>query len=183
MRKRDRTGRRTLSVLALVFAVLLIITVIQTAESTKPQPLPFQRVYPEIIDDNIQAVRLRDPNTDATFTISRAADGTWIAPNQTRTLNQNTAVLIARTVALLPYDRTLLLPQASDLSDYGFNPNGMLAVEAVLMSGETHGVLVGTLAPSAAVYYALVDDRPEIYLLHRAAIDFLITQLRTPPVA
>jgi hypothetical protein len=180
---RDRTGRRTLLLLAAVFAVLLVISLIQGAEATKPQRLPFERVYPDLTDSVVQAVRLRDPNTNATFTISRTLDGTWLSTDHEGTLDQVAATNIAKTIALLPYDRTLQIEQDADLRDFGFNPNGRLAVEAVLTSGETHGVLVGTLAPSNAVYYALVDARPEIYLLHRAAIDFLITQLRTPPVA
>src|SRR5690606_38740158 len=72
MKRRDRTGRRTLIVLAAVFAILLVINVIQSAESAKPQRLPFERVYPTMDDDDIQAVRLRAPSTDTTFTISRA---------------------------------------------------------------------------------------------------------------
>jgi hypothetical protein len=132
-------------------------------------------------DDDVQAVRLRAPSTNQTLTITRAADGTWITPDHEGVLNQNAAVVIARTFALLPYDRTV--PQLGDLSDYGFQSEGTLSLEAVMISGETHGVLVGARAPSDSVYYALVDDRPEIYLIHRAAIDFLISQLRTPPVA
>lgn len=181
MRRGDRAGRRTLIVLAAVFAVLVVVNLIQTAESGKPQRLPFERVYPNMDDDDVQAVRLRDPSTDSTLTITRASDGTWLTTDHEGTLNQNSAAIIARTIALLPYDRTV--PQIGDLSDYGFDPDGILALEAVLTSGETHGVLVGALAPSSTVYYALVDNRLEIYLLHRAAIDFLIIQLRTPPVA
>ena len=181
MKRGDRTGRRTLIVLAAVFGVLLVVNIIQTAESAKPQRLPFERVYPTMDDDDVQAVRLRAPGTEIAFTISRAPDGTWLTTDHEGTLDQNAAVVIARTIALLPYDRTV--PQIGDLSDYGFESEGTLALETVLTSGETHGVLVGARAPSGSVYYALVDDRPEIYLIHRAAIDFLISQLRTPPVA
>lgn len=181
MKRRDRTGRRTLIVLAAVFAILLVINVIQSAESAKPQRLPFERVYPTMDDDDIQAVRLRAPSTDTTFTISRAPDGTWISTDHEGTVNQVAAGNIARTIALLPYDRTV--PQMGDLGDYGFESEGTMTLEVIMTSGETHGVLIGARAPSDTVYYALVDQRPEIYLLHRGAIDFLITQLRTPPVA
>jgi hypothetical protein len=170
-----------LLVLAAVFAVLLVITIIQTAESAKPQRLPFERVYPSMDDDDVQAVRLRAPDTDITFTISRAPDGTWMTPDHQGSLDQVVAANIARTIALLPYDRTV--PQLGDLSDYGFESEGRMALEVVMRTGETHGVLIGARAPSGSVYYALVDERPEIYLLYRNAIDFLITQLRTPPVA
>ena len=181
MRRSDRTGRRTLIGLAAVFAVLLVVNIIQSGESSKPRRLPFERVYPTMDDDDVQAVRLRAPSTNTTFTITRAPDGRWLTPDHEGTLDQNAAVVIARTIALLPYDRTV--PQMGDLSDYGFESEGTMTLEAIMTSGETHGVLVGARAPSDSVYYALVDDRPEIYLIHRAAIDFLISQLRTPPVA
>lgn len=184
MRRRDRTGRRTLLVLAIIFIALVAITFLQSAQPEPEAALPFERVYDDITEQDIRAVRLRDPNTNSTFTISRNVDGTWSSPDLAGTLDQQTATLVARTIATLPYDSVLSITQDMNIIDYGFAPSGTLAIDIVLINNqEARGVIVGGLAPTNGIYYALVDDRQEIYFIYRGAIDFLIGVLRTPPVA
>jgi hypothetical protein len=166
-----------------VFVVLLAVTVYQNNQQANEDDLPFERVYPALTEADLQAIRLNNPVSNQTFTINRTPNGEWSAPDHQGTLDQSIARTIAQTIVLLPYDRTL--PPASDqtLEDYGFTADGRLSIEILLTDGSTHAVLVGSRAPSDIVYYGLVDDRLEIYLLYRGAIDFLSQQLRTPPVA
>jgi hypothetical protein len=181
--KRDASGRRLLLVLLAVFAVLLAVTVYQNRQQVSQSTLPFERVYPDLQEGDVQAIRLRNPESNETFTINRTLDGAWEAPDHQGTLDQTVAYTIAQTIVLLPYDRTLPPVADEELAEYGFTADGRLSVEILLADGGTHAVLVGSRAPSDLVYYGLVDDRAEIYLLYRGAIDFLSQQLRTPPVA
>lgn len=178
-----RGERRQLLILLLVFAVLLIAgLVITTQQANQPQPeYPFLRVFPEVNESDIVAVRLRDPNTEQAFTMTRAEDGIWVTPEGVP-LNEN-GILIARTLALLPYDRILTILPNADITEYGFAPNGTLRVEIILTDGAVHGVAIGGLASTNLTYYALVDDQPEIYIILRPAVEYLIAQLRNPPTA
>jgi hypothetical protein len=62
-------------------------------------------------------------------------------------------------------------------------PNPVISVEFVQVDGTSHALAIGFRTPSETGYYALVDNRPEIYILERAPVDFLISVLRSPPVA
>ncbi len=180
-------GRRTLVIFALIFLVLLALTLVQNRQvAEQPTPTPevtFFRVFPDIAVLDIQAIRLRNPAGDESFTISRAEDGTWQAPEFEGTLDENAASSIARTMVLLPYTRTLPLEADTPLDTYGFQPTPVLMVEFILVTGEVHAVAVGFRTPSETGYYAIVDDRPDLYVLERAAVDFLILVLRQPPAA
>ena len=115
------------------------------------------------------------------FLLNRTANGTWTAPEASGTLNTPVADLIARTMILLPYTGTT--QAETDMSVYGFVPTAGLTVEFVLTDGTTHGIVVGFRNPTETGYYAAVDNRAEIYILERAAVDFLISVLRNPPIA
>ena len=181
--RRDASGRRLLLVLLGVFALLLAVALYQNSQQASESSLPFERVYPDLTEADLQAVRLRNPESNETFTINRSGGGTWTSPDHEGALDQSVAASIARTIVLLPYDRTLPVVGDEALSDYGFEADGRLSIEILRVDGGTHAVLVGSRAPSDVLYYGLVDDRAEIYLLHRGAVDFLSAQLRTPPVA
>ena len=183
-RKRyDRSGRRTLLVLLVLFVVLFVILMLQILQTNRPQEIPFERVFDDFSESDIQAVRLHDPHAGSAFTISRTADGTWISPDHAGALDQEAATLIARTIIALPYDRTLPISDDTDLSVYGFAEVGVFAIDVTLISGNSHGLLIGNLAPSSTVYYGLVDDRDVIYPIYRGAIDFLVAQYTSPPLA
>jgi hypothetical protein len=188
--------RRTVFGLLVLFVALAVIATLQMrppaqlslaeiqATATMLGTPIFSRVYPDMAVLDIQAIRLREPNLNQEFVISRGTDGQWTAPDAAadESLDTDAASNIARTVVLLYYERTLPLDSSVKLADYGFNPNGNLSIEVLLKNGDGHVVAIGTLLASQAVYYALVDDRQEIYLLERAPVDYLITQLAHPPL-
>lgn len=100
-----------------------------------------------------------------------------------RPLLEDMGTNIARTIVLLPYTRVLPLPEDADMQLYGFSPNGLLFIQVVRADGTGHVIAVGTLTPDRSSYYVLVDDQPNVYVVERPAVDYLVTQLRTPPYA
>jgi hypothetical protein len=181
-----RHSRRTLIALLALFAALAAGLTVQNQQLADAPPAierTFIRVFPDLEVLNIISVRLLDPATEASFTIQRGADGTWELLDSPGTLAENAGSNIARTIALLPYERTAALPAEADLADYGFEPTPVLLVQVVLIDGSSHGIAVGGLSASGTGFYALVDDRQEMYLLVPEAVAYLIAQLETPPVA
>lgn len=175
--KRDR---RVLILLGAVFVALAALVLLQ-GQPAPTSPYSTARVFDGFTLDEIQAIRLRNPSGSETFMISRAVDGMWTAPEAAGTLNVGVADLIARTMILLPYINQL--DRTGEPEAYGFLPTAGLAVEFILANGTTHAIIVGFRNPTETGYYAVVDNREEIYILERAAVDFLISVLRSPPVA
>ena len=132
---------------------------------------------------DIQAIRLENPLTGATFTISRASDGTWTAPESDQTLDTDVATMIAQTIVLLPYEGIVTLTEDSDLDTYGFQSQPRLFVQVLMSNGDAHIVAIGEVTPSQAAFYALVDERNEVYLLDGRAVAYLLTTLESPPVS
>ncbi len=182
-------SRRNLFILAAVFAILLVVTLLQNQRMVlvpgAPTPLPtgiYRRVFPQMAVLDIQAIRLENPQSGDNFTISRAADGTWTAPDSEQMLDTEVATTIAQTVVLLPYEGTVTLTEDSDLEGYGFQSDPRLFIQVLLSNGDAHIVAIGELTPSAAAFYALVDERDEVYLLDARAVAYLLTTLESPPL-
>jgi Domain of unknown function (DUF4340) len=176
-------NRRTLLILAGIFLALLGLTFAQNYVANQVTPTPpivLLRIFPEMAVLDIQAIQIRNVDGSRSFTISRAEDGTWTAPDTQGTLNSDAASNIARSVVLLPYQRTV--PEVENLTEYGFENDGILLIQVLLANGEQHVVAVGGLTPTGTSYYTLVDERAEVYLVERGAIDFLTNYLLTPPV-
>lgn len=193
MTKRRRSTRQRVSGyglligLGVVFVGLIALTLVQTQQiAARPTPtlLPpeaaFQRVFPELAVLDLAAIRLRNPETGGSFTMQRSeVDGTWLNADTGEPMPADEATTIARTIALLPHSETIPLEDSADLTPYGFLPLGIFSIEIVLLNEEAHFVVIGDLAPSDTAYFALVDERPEMYLLNRAAVDFLIQEYRS----
>ncbi|NDJ60310.1 MAG: hypothetical protein GYB67_04245 [Chloroflexi bacterium] len=179
--------RRTLLIFALIFVALLTALLVQNRqlEEVPPptRPVTFFRTFPDLALVNIQAIRLQDTESDQAFIISRDAEGNWIAPGSEGELDTEAAVSIARTIVLLPYLRTFDLEADADLATYGFQPTPIMLIEVLLVDGSAHVIAVGRRTPAETGFYALIDDRPEMYLLGLEAVTYLIAQLNTPPVA
>ncbi len=183
--KRGKTSNRMLIILAMVFVVAATLLAFQRTQQTEVRPTPvvaYHFVFPEVAATDIQAIRLRNPVTGDSLSMARAADGSWTLPEISGTLNPTDANGIAQTMVLLPFSRTLPLSEAEDLQTYGFTPEGIFAIEFVLSNGTSHAVAVGYRTPTDNSYYGLIDDRGDLYLLERPAIDYLISRLKNPPI-
>jgi|FLYN01.1.fsa_nt_gi hypothetical protein len=183
------SSRRNLLILALVFIGLLALTLLQNQQlaldAASPTPVPtgiYRRLFPQMAVLDIQAIRLENPATDKTFTISRASNGTWTAPDSELALDTEAATMIAQTIVLLPYESSITLTEDLDLAEYGFQSDPRLLIQVLLSNGNTHIVAVGDLTPSQAAFYALVDEQDAIYLLDGRAVSYLLTILESPPL-
>jgi hypothetical protein len=183
-------NRRFIGALLLIFGVLVVIRLLQLNPAPAPTQPPAQatssyaflglRINLPLSD--IQAVRLRDPASNKSFTISRALDESWIAPESQGRLDQAAASNIAKTVVLMPYSRTIPQAQQAKLSDYGFGDKGTLSVEVVTRNNQGHALAVGSLTTSQLEYYVLVDTLPDVFIVDRRPVDYLLVQLRNPPL-
>ncbi len=189
--------RRGLLVLALVFGFLMIILLFQESNApalpppiipptsmpeTTPTPLLLLRVFPDLTVLDIQAIRLENPETGAELTLQRDASGQWTSPGRPGQLDPEAATTIARTLVLLPYGRSINILTSTSLDDYGFGTAGQFLIQIIVKNGEGYGVIVGAADDVDPVYYALVDDRDEIFRLERGPVDFLIQMLNSPPI-
>ncbi len=195
-------NRRTLFILLITFVALVVIALFQTRKSSAPgsevtldpsiQPTTnaaqFLSAYSlmgktlGMTVEDISAIRLRDPDTKKTFTISRDSNGTWTAPDSPGKLDLTVASNIAKTVVLLPYESTIEVKPDTPLADFGFQPDGIFAIEIILRTNITHAIVIGNLNPDGVSYYGLADDKKVIYVMERRAIDFLLVNLNKPPV-
>ncbi len=180
-------NRRLLIILGVVFIALAIITFLQS----RPKPIEIAAIDQfssflgrdlnmTVLD--IQAIRLRDPQTEQSFVISRDTSGNWTAPNNEGSLDTVAASNIAKTVVLMPYTQSIKLTDITNLEQYGFQPNGILSIEIVLTDGSGHVIAAGGLTPDGYQYYVLVDEQPGLFLIERGAVDYLRTQLVQPPL-
>lgn len=178
---------RTPLILLAIFAALVGGLLLQNAALTDSPmpigtaapaitPLPtgdLLRVFPDLAVLDIQAIRLEDSLSGDSFTMVRDDAGRWSALDQASPLDPEAATAIARTIVLLPYGRSLNIIPTTDFESFGFEPAGGMLIQVVLWDGGGHIIAVGGLSPDAPVYFALVDERDEIFLIERGAVDFL----------
>ena len=170
-----------------IFAALLVVAYLQMRAAPPPPaapvPTPFlERVFPELAVLDIQAIRLEDPNGGSVFTISRAANGEWTALDTEGVLHAESATLMARTIALLPYQRVIEVNDDNDLTEFGFDPNGQLFIQVLRTDGSANIIAIGGLTASQVAYYALVDEREGLYLIESGPVRFLLNFLQSPPL-
>lgn len=139
------------------------------------------RVYPEMTVLDIRAIRLEDPVSAQTLSLAKDESGNWESFEYTDPIDQNLATTIARSVVLLPYTRTIELSDNSDLAQYGFN-NPQLLISVQMMNGEGHAVVIGDALQTGPEFYALIDDREQLYVIQRSPIDYLVTFFADPPI-
>lgn len=190
-------SRRSIMVLLVIFILMAIAVLIQNSQTTETVPqviavtstpeitaIPtgmLLRVFPELAVLDIQAIRLEAPASGHTFTISRSVDGAWTTPDERTSLQDGDASAIARTLVLLPYARSINITLDTDFAAYGFEDGPRLLFQIIMRDGSGHAVAVGALAPDNATYFALVDERDELYLIERGPVDYLNGYVQSAP--
>ncbi|MGQ9887210.1 MAG: hypothetical protein ACUVSX_01855 [Aggregatilineales bacterium] len=194
--KQRRTFPLIPALLAL-FVLLAALTLLQGSPTALPPPpttaptlditpIPtgmLLRVFPDLTALDIQAIRLQDLQSDLSFTIARGPDGVWTAPGRQGTLDSSAASAIARTFVLLPYARSINITSETNLSLYGFTGTPRLLFQLLLTDGTGHVVAIGSQTPDGAAYFALVDERDEIYMVERGPVDFLNGYIQSAPIS
>lgn len=193
-----RRGLPTLFGLLVMFIMLAILVVIQeprTPSAIQPTAQPTDQtgqafgdnlVYIGLDASAIQAIRLLDPNSEQSVTFARNPIRLWTAPLiENVALDQTVMQTIERTLVLMPYAHQFI-PEAQRLTEYGFLSDGRhyFSVLFTMDDGTVHTIAIGnpTEYNGRAVYYAVVDDRAEMYLIYREPIDYLTQQFLKPPI-
>jgi hypothetical protein len=169
--------RRLLMFLAIIAAVILL-GVLQAAPRGFVPDASDLLVFPDLAAIELSVINLYDPTTGLAITLSRGDDGRWIEEGSNTEFDPAYVNQLAQTIVMLAYDHVLPLGPDDDLAVYGFAPAGQLFVEFIEADGTQHAVAFGNLLPDRdAGYYALVDDRPQLYVIPRGAADYLLSQL------
>lgn len=187
------SNNRTLILLAIIFAVLSALVALQSDSATistpssTPTPQPqasgtLLRVFPDLAVLDMQGIRLEDIASGQNLTLIRDEQGNWHIPDSIGVLDENSASSIARTLAIFPYARSLNILSDTDFNDYGFAPTGQLLFQIIKSDSSSHIIAIGNLTEEEQTYYALVDDRDEIFQVERGPIDFLRNFIFSPPV-
>jgi hypothetical protein len=187
-----KANRRFLGILIVIFVALAAALVLQNNqvdpnadEGTEPTP-QLRRLFPELAVLDILALRVEDRFTGDTFTLARNADGTWLAQidenSETAELEQNAGTILARSAVLMSHTQTITLSPDRSRSEFGFRPDAQLYVSILAVDNRQYVVAVGDPLQTGPYYYAIVNERPEIYVIDRAAIDTLAATLTTPPL-
>lgn len=181
-------NRRTLGFLLVTFVALGILLIFQGSggdqDDAPPAPTGVfdARLFPELTVLEIVAIQLFDPARERSFTIARREGGLWEAVGVEGQLEPDAGTLIARTIVLLSYTNTFDPPADGNMQQFGLQPTASLFVQILLNNGQEHIVAIGNPLQDAPEFYALVNDRPEIYTVFRQPFDYLATVLTNPPV-
>lgn len=191
-----RDNQRFLALLLAIFLSLAAVLILQSNAPSSDsenrgmnsQPTPqLRRIFPDLAVLDILALRVEDRITGEIFTMARDTDGSWLARSidqeTTLPLREDAGTLLARSVVLLGYTQTITLSPERDLSEFGFQPDAQIYIYIITVDNQQHVVAVGNPLQTGPYYYIIVDDRPEIYIVDRAAVDSLAVTLDTPPFA
>lgn len=185
-------NRNSLFILGGVFVVLMIITVIQMnrPRTITPSEAAFDdgqiaqlenspnRIYIDWTVDDIQAVQLYSPLMSLTLTFSRYENG-WEFPDMPRLPDQEVIESLAKTVSILPFEYQIQGVQPAQYPEFGLTQSeSLLFIQIIRLDGNLHVIAVGDLTPTQDGYYALVDDKEEVFVIQRDAIAFLLYYLR-----
>jgi hypothetical protein len=186
MKKLIFTNQRTfLMVLGVLFMLLLGVALAQTinlnnAFNVSLTPTLDQRIINSLFrdwnDDNVIAVRLDDPLNDIDMVINRISDTEWqLQGEAVEQINQETLDLIVKTVAYIPFTDILRDIPDTNLSNFALTEDLIwLQIQVILDNNDTHVIALGARVPMVdGGYYALVDDRQEVFVLNRGAVDYL----------
>ncbi len=189
--------RGTLPILLVIFAALAVLVML-----TSQQPVPITeleatveateenlllegsliRLFPDLAVLDMEALRLEDLVNNHELTLVRASDGSWTAPNLEGELDVDAVSSIARTLALLPYGRSVNILTDTDFTDYGLAPRPRFLFQIIKTDDTSHVIAVGSLTEAGHAYYALVDERDEIFQVERGPIDFLTNLIYPAPI-
>jgi hypothetical protein len=193
----DETMKRRPGFLLILLTVFIVLAAIVWLQGPQRQPAvsqrisatnesifsQFPRVYPNLTEAELQAIQIEVPSTGQSFTIARDDQRRWFAPGYEGALDPEAAIVIPRTIQYLIYTSTVPYPENGDLRQYGLAPLPVVLISFITINGQQHVIATGyDAAPGYIDFYALVDNREEIYLLQRSPIDQITSYLENPPI-
>lgn len=129
---------------------------------------------------DVEMLRVEDPDSGEVVELHRDADELWVLVEPVT--GAADASLVESAVAWLESPvPTRTLDQVDDLDPYGLaEPRRIVEVE--LKDGSSMILNVGREAPTGAVAYVRVDDRPEIHTMSIYALDTVLGLLDEIPL-
>jgi hypothetical protein len=104
----------------------------------------------------------------------------WISPNSPQSINQESVNDVALTLSELPVIDLFDGIEPDRYGEFGLSRvDYLMIIQLVLQDGTPHALIIGNRTEDEQGYYALVDDRPQIYVLGRGAIEFLAFAVRS----
>lgn len=175
---------RGIIILLVVFLALAGLLYLQDSgvigEDEPPTSTPaLSRVFPQLAVSDIIALQLQ-AGESLTLTIARDNQGNWVAPELDAPLNQTLVQQLAASFALMPFSRTI--EETDNLEQFGFRQPPAFMISALTLDAQ-YGIIIGDFLQNGTEYYALVDERPGVYIVQRGAIDFIAGFLTDPPLA
>jgi hypothetical protein len=176
-------NRLLISGMLIIFLGLVAVAIWQTTSQTMldnnmpatRDPLRESAVFPSLAASDIQALRLDDPYSQADIALARNTDGTWLLGDGSVLVDQTIAENIAKTIAFMPFTDLIAGLPSSEYVNYGLSVESIwLQIQVILTNNEQHVIAIGGRVPVAdGGYYALVDERTEVFVLNRGAVDYL----------
>jgi hypothetical protein len=176
-------NRLLISGMLIIFLGLVAVALWQTNRQTPldnnipatRDPLRESAIFSGWAATDIQALRIDDPFSERDVALARNPDGSWLVGDGGVTVDQTIADNVAKTVAFMPYTDIIAGLPASEFVNYGLSVESIwLQIQVILTNNEQHVIAIGGRVPVAdGGYYALVDERTEVFVLNRGAVDYL----------
>lgn len=180
------TQRNSLFILLGVFIALLALVALRSRPATPSDPNTPQGV-PTLGGTlftwratDIQAFSIRDPYTGVTLSFQRDDNNQWQFLEMPQAApDQQGVEQVALTISILPALEALDQVKPEDYPEFGLTQSdAFLILIALLKNGEQHTVIIGDVAAGNISHYALVDDRPEVYVVDARPIAYLVSLVR-----
>ncbi|QPC80701.1 hypothetical protein G4Y79_13365 [Phototrophicus methaneseepsis] len=178
--------QRMLIILVVVFGMILLVGALQNTILSQPIATPTADASVQITPvfegwgvDNVYAIQIYDPVAQLGLTITRTNDDLWQLVEFGGLLTQEEGNLAAASVALFPVVRILEEIGTDRYDEFGLTQDDLtMLVSVILKDGNEHSVAVGDLTANGDSFYALVDDRPNLYIVNEGPVSFFTVLLR-----
>lgn len=190
-----KQNRTTLLLLVGIFALMIGLLVMQSAQNQTIAPTPINEIlseneiqlgngllFPDISAEEIVLINILDPVLDSQVTVARTNNGDWRAvSDDTRQTDQDYANSLAITLENIPYTVRIGSSEDGNFSNYGLNEHdALIVVTAVLENESWYTFLVGNPVSTDNTnrgFYTVVGDSEEIFIVPPEPILYLVQYL------
>lgn len=190
-----KQNRTTLLLLVGIFALMIGLLVMQSAQNETTAPTPINEIlseneiqlgngllFPDVSAEEIVLINILDPVLDSQVTVARTNNGDWrVVSDDTRQTDQDYANSLAITLENIPYTVRIGSSEDGNFSTYGLNEqDALIVVTAVLENESWYTFLVGNPVSTDNTnrgFYTVVGDSEEIFIVPPEPILYLVQYL------
>lgn len=179
--------QRMFIILVVILGVVMIAGALQSVLMNRPSSeapvnqdeATINRVFDGWGANNVFAIQIYDPVAQVGLTITRNNEDLWQLVEFSGLLTQEEGDLAAASMAYFPQVRTLEEIEPDNYADFGLTQDDLtMLVSVILKDGSEHSVAVGDLTAAGDSFYALVDERPNLYIIEAGPVAFYTQLLR-----